>query len=459
MSEFQVYDLEDSDELDKPEASRENANDPIYNLAVDLRKIIAAMTSSRLSLPSDIAVESSALVQIDATPWWRDPQDIPPRQSLYGRHYIRGAIGATIAAGGRAKTTLAIYEAISMATGRNLKTGEALPCGPLRVSLLNGEENQDELDRRVAAACQCYGITKADLDGRLFVKSVRDYSIRIAKMVRNVPMLDTGVVARLTEFVQDSRLDVVMIDPLISFHGVPENDNGAMDIVIKNGLGAIAAATNSAIEVFHHPGKPKPGQAETTVEDARGASAVIWAVRSARVLNFMMPEEAAKIGIAEDQRRLHIRIANGKANMGPIGKAEWMRLIIENLPNGDQVAVASSWTPPDPFQGITTADMELARELAATGDYRADSRSPMWIGYALAKHLQLDVSHSGHGLSGSQKDGARLKEIIRQWRQNKVLATEERTDNDGKKRSFIVSGSFKPEPRPNVPTDDDYTLQ
>jgi len=413
MTELRVFDLEDRDEPDNPEASRENANDPIYNLAADLRKIIAVMTSSRLSLPSETAAEPS-VARIDATPWWRDPQDIPPRQSLYGRHYIRGAIGATIAAGGRAKTTLAIYEAISMATGRNLKTGEALPCGPLRVSLLNGEEDQDELDRRVAAACQCYGITKGDLDGRLFVKSVRDYSIRIAKMVRNVPMLDTGLVARLTEFVQGSRLDVLMIDPLISFHGVPENDNGAMDIVIKNGLGAIAGATNSAIEIFHHPGKPKPGQAETTVEDARGASAVIWAVRS----------------------RIH-----------------------SALPMGPMFALPLAIRMCNRRWFITTADMELARELAATGNYRADSRSPMWIGYALAERLHLDVSHGGHGLSGSQKDGARLKEIIRQWRQNKVLATEERTDNDGKKRSFIVSGTFKPEPRPNGPTDDDYLLQ
>src|SRR5262249_2666859 len=150
------------------------------------------------------------------------------------------------------------------------------------------------------------------------------------------------------------------------------------------GLGSIASRTNSAGEIFHHPGKPKPGQIDTVVEDARGASAIIWAVRSARVFNFMTTDEAQKLGIAEDARRRHIRIANGKANMGALGKAEWIKIEVENLPNGDEVAVSSRWNPPDPFEGVSTADMETGRQLARTGEFRADSRSPKWFGYALA---------------------------------------------------------------------------
>jgi hypothetical protein len=118
---------------------------------------------------------------------------------------------------------------------------------------------------------------------------------------------------------------------------VIENDNSHMDVLIKEGFGAIANLTNSAGELFHHPGKPRPGQADTTVEDGRGASSILWAVRSARVFNFMTPEEAAKLGLSEDERRLHVRISNGKANMGPLGKAKWLKLVVENLPNGDLV--------------------------------------------------------------------------------------------------------------------------
>jgi hypothetical protein len=373
--------------------------------------------------------------------WWRDPATIPPRRSLYDGHYIRRAIGATIGGGGRAKTTRGVYEGICMTVGFDIATKEPLPEGKLRVWICNGEEDQDELDRRVSAACQRYGITQDDLGGRLFVQSVRDNPLRIATLVNNRPVIDRAVLKYMADFITDNRVDVFMLDPLVSFHGVMENDNGHMDLVIKEGFGAIANSTNSAGELFHHPGKAKPGQPDTSVEDGRGASAILWAVRSARVFNFMTPEEAAKLGLNDDDRKLHIRIANGKANMGPLGKAKWMKLVVEDLVNGDHVAVASPWIPPDPFNGITSTDMELARTLAATGEYRADMRSPKWIGYALSEHFGLAVSHVG---GKDPKDLARVKAILKTWLNNKVLEIDERKDDDGKTRGFIIPGSFKP---------------
>jgi hypothetical protein len=186
---------------------------------------------------------------------------------------------------------------------------------------------------------------------------------------------------------------------------------------------------------------PWPLQAATF--DVRSDAVILWAVRSARVFNFMTPDEAAKLGLTEDDRKLHIRIANGKANMGPLGKAKWMKLVVEDLINGDHVAVASPWSPPDPFHGVTTADMELARTLAATGGYRADKRSPKWFGYALAIHFNLKVSHAG---ATEPKDLARVQSIMKTWLNNKVLDIEERKDDEHKTRSFIIPGSFKPTP-------------
>ena len=382
--------------------------------------------------------------------WWRDPATIPARSSLYDGHYIRRTIGATIGGGGRAKTTRAIYEAVCMVAGFDIATKEKLPAGELRVWICNGEEDQDELDRRVAAACQRYGISQADLGGRLFVQSVRDNPLRIATLVNNRPAIDETVKNYMTGFISANAIDVFMIDPLVSFHGVMENDNSHMDVVVKEGFGAIANQTNSAGELFHHPGKPRLGQAETTVEDSRGASAVIWAVRSARVFNFMTPEEAAKLGLSEDERRLHVRISNGKANAGPLGKAKWMKLVVVNLINGDAVAAASPWSPPDPFKNVTTADMELARTLAATGGYRADKRSPKWFGYALAKHFDLKVSHAG---DTDPADLARVQSIMKTWLNNKVLEIEERKDDEHKIRSFIIPGSFKPTPPATPPAE------
>jgi RecA-family ATPase len=330
-----------------------------------------------------------------------------------------------------------------------------LPAGPLRVGILNGEEDQDELDRRIAATCQHYSITEADLGGRLFAQSVRKLNMRLVTMVKNVPTINSEAMTSLLDFVRDNRLDVLIIDPLVSFHRVPENDNGAMDLLIKDVFASIAEQSNAAVELCHHSGKPKEGRSETAVEDSRGASAIIWAVRSARTLNFMTPEEATKLGIAEDQRRLHVRVANGKANMAPIGKAVWMRLVIEILPNGDEIAVSSSWKPPNPFEGVTVADMELARNWSRTGEYRSDSRSPEWLGYKLAEHLHLAVSHGDRGPIGATHDIAKVKQIIAQWLKNKVLATEERSDSKSRRRTFIVPGSYAPSPQANGLSDDD----
>jgi RecA-family ATPase len=392
---------------------------------------------------------------LTTTPWWRDPETIPRRQFLHDRHYVRSVVSATIAAGGRAKTTRATYDGLTMATGKDLATGQPLPAGALRVGILNGEGGQDELDRRIAATCQHYGISERDLGGRLFIQSVRREPLRLATMVRNVPTLDLVAAARLRAFVQGNRLDVLIIDPLVSFHSVPENDNGAMDVLIKDGFGAIADEARCAVELLHHPGKPKPGQAETVVEDARGASAVIWAVRVARVFNFMTPEEASKLGIAENDRRLHIRIANGKANMGPLGKAEWLKLVVEILPNGDAVACSSSWKPPDPFEGVTTADLELARNWSSTGAYRADARSPEWFGYKLAEHLRLKVHHGTRGPVGAVHDVAKMKHIIAKWLENNVIATVERTDSKRRRRAFITPGTYEAPLQANGHADDD----
>jgi hypothetical protein len=411
------------------------------------RCIVAGLDGSFEDLPhapnagggKDKANGENKQPAVTAAPYqWRDPAKIPPRQFLFGRHYIRKAIGATIGGGGRAKTTLGLLEFVGMACGRNLLTGENIK--PLRGWLVNGEEDQDELDRRVAAICQRYGITEEACGGRLFVQSVRDKPLRFATLVRNIPTLDRNLLDGFEAEIRAKHFDVFGLDPWVSFHSLNESDNNHMDLVLKEGLGGIASRTESAGEVFHHPGKPKPGQVENTVEDARGASAIIWAVRSARVLNFMTPDDAKKLGIAEDDRRLHVRTANGKANMGPIGKAAWFKLEVENLANGDEIACASPWNPPNPFQGVSTTNMHKCRTLAQTGAFRADSRAGDWIGYAVAEVLGINVVR---GANNDPKDIARLKQVLATWFKNKVLATEQRKDaNNRHDRAFVIPGPW-----------------
>jgi hypothetical protein len=248
----------------------------------------------------------------------------------------------------------------------------------------------------------------------------------------------------LEAFIKENKIDVFMLDPLISFHRVSENLNEHMDMLLKEGLGGVASRTRAAGEVFHHVGKPKPGAHETTVEDARGASAILAALRSARVLNRMTAKEAAALGLVmdDDMRRRHIRIGNGKANKAPAGKAAWMRIEVHMLPNGDEIAVTRDWTPPA-AAGLDPAIIAAARQLAQTGTYRADKRSPEWLGYALAPKLGLTVVP---GVSKSDElDSKQLDVTFRALLKMGAIAIEQRQDSRREMRQYVIAGPFTDE--------------
>ena len=120
---------------------------------------------------------------ITATPFiWRDPANLPPRRWIYGKHYIRQYVTCTMAPGGVGKTSLAIVEALAMASGKPL-TWHA-PSERARVWYWNGEDPREELDRRIMAAMLHYRLTPEDIDGYLFTDIGREMPIIIATQTR-----------------------------------------------------------------------------------------------------------------------------------------------------------------------------------------------------------------------------------------------------------------------------------
>jgi hypothetical protein len=96
------------------------------------------------------------------------------------------------------------------------------------------------------------------------------------------------------------------------------------------------------------------------------------------------------------------------------------------------------WKPKNPFDGLTSRDVEVAQKVAQGGVYRADAQAKEWFGYALADHLKINVRH---GAENKPADIVRLKQIIKTWIKNNVLAIEEREDDQRHSRKFIVPGS------------------
>jgi RecA-family ATPase len=273
-----------------------------------------------------------------------DPAKLPPRQFLFGKHYQRRTTGGTVAPGGTGKSSLEMVEGVSMATGRNLLGEE--PRERVRVWYHNGEDNMDELNRRLAAICQYYDIPLEELPGWFFMTSGNEVPLRVAQGYSNLN-IDHQLVKCIIEAIGDNKIDVATFDPLVTLHGVPENDTGKMDTVVRI-FAKMADTQNCAIELSHHTRKLLPGSTEDySVDDMRGAGSLKDAMRAVRMLNFMSKVDAEGVGIAELERTSYFRVDRAKANNSPPAKsATWRKFINVDLPNSDEVGVIIPWEFP-----------------------------------------------------------------------------------------------------------------
>ncbi|QRM28683.1 AAA family ATPase [Microvirga sp. VF16] len=373
---------------------------------------------------------------VSATPFkWRDPKTIPPREWIYGRHYIRQFASTTVAPGGVGKTNLAIVEALAICTGRDLLG--VTPNERTKVWLWNGEDPRDELERRVGAAMMFYGIRSEEIEGWLFLDSGRDSPISLAEQTREGTRIATVVEEAMEATIRANGIGVVILDPFVSVHQVSENDNGAIDAVAKT-INRIAQRTNCAFGLNHHV--RKTNGAEATVEDGRGAVALLSAARAARTINQMTQAEADKWGV--ENRRLHFRTFDGKANLAPPSEnSTWFKLESIDLGNAtdtrpsDWIGVVAQWEPPKHFDDVTADHMHEVRHRIADGQWRLDPQSPDWVGKCVAEVLSLDLS--------DKAAKAKVKTIIKTWIETGALKSVDKEDRSRKLRAFVIPGDFE----------------
>lgn len=369
---------------------------------------------------------------------WKDPATLPLREWVYGRQYIRKFVSATFSPGGLGKSSLVMVESLAMASGLPLLG--IRPEKRLRVAYWSGEDPDEENDRRFMAAAMHYGLTPYDLgisdnpaELRLYVGSGRERPIIIAEQTPSGTSIMAPNVEAVEQAIRDHRLDCIIIDPFVSSHRVSENDNNAIDVVVKE-WARIADRFNVAVELVHHT--RKANGAETTVEDGRGASALLYASRSARALNGMSAEEAERAGV--DNRYLYFRADNGKANMNPRSEsATWHRMVSVDLGNGgerpsDQVGVVTAWKWPDPFDGISAHDLWAVQQRISEGQWRENPQAAEWVGKAVAEVLELDLEDK----AAKQK----VKSLLAQWIKSGVLVKVSAPDATRQERTWIEVG-------------------
>lgn len=125
---------------------------------------------------------------------------------------------------------------------------------------------------------------------------------------------------------------------------------------------------------------------------------------------------------------------NDKSNLAPpADKSDWFQLQSVSLGNGpqggDSVGVVTTWTWPDPLEGITGADFEKVSRVIHGGKWRDNSQSPGWVGYAVAQALDMNAD--------DKSDKSKIKGMIAMWRKAGSLIAVDGKDDKGKNRKFI----------------------
>lgn len=367
---------------------------------------------------------------IIATPFgWPAPVTIPKRRWLFGYWLLRGEVAALIAPGGIGKSTLTSAIALSITSGQEF-LNKPVHEGACSVWLWNLEDDRDELSRQITACSLQHGVSATDCGNRLYVDSGLDKRLCTATEDANGLKIFEPVYAELKAEIGWRGIDVLIVDPFVSSHDVPENDNGKIDKVAKRWK-RLASETGISIILVHHT-KKMAGR-EVRAEDSRGAVSLINVARSTLVLNQMTNEEAKRFGITDksEQRRM-VRVDDDKPNRAPPESAWWFRKASVDLGNGDSVGAAAPWTPPDPFEGLSTRDLYNVQVAIDAGEFADSVQAKDWAGHAVADVLNLDP----------EDDKTRIQSLLKTWKDNRVLEVEKRRTSKGRDKPFLIVGEW-----------------
>jgi hypothetical protein len=370
---------------------------------------------------------------------YRDPKLIPPRETLYPGHFMRGFMSLTVGIGGGGKSNLEIVDSLAMMSGTPL-LGHCSE-RPLKVWYINLEDPLVESERRFVAAALHHGILSSVLDENLFLDSGRDQEFVVLKNNQRGTTIVELVVAGIIHQMRERRIDVLIVDPFISAHEVDENDNSKIQQAAALFV-RIASETNAAVEIVHHVKKGAGvGKAEVTADSGRGAGALKDKARSVRVINTMTAAEATKAGVSVDDRFDYFRVGNGKSNLTKrSGRSEWRRMVSVNLDNGrhfwepgDSVGVVVQWKWPSAASAIEAVepdDFDRIAAVIAEGNCRANIQAKEWVGKVVADLLGLDLE--------IKDDKNHIKLMIAGWIQDgRIQVVRRRCPDKREEKDFI----------------------
>lgn len=269
-----------------------------------------------------------------------DIAHIPTRDWLVEGLCLKKYIAGIVAPGGVGKSTLALALGVSVASNTDkLLLGVRKQANVL---IINNEDSSDELKRRIAGITTQYGVCPSRLEDTLFYASGYEAKHMLSEM-SDSGQKETKLAQHLIRYMIYKDIGLLIVDPFVSTHSAPENDNMAMDLVMSI-YRKVAAKTGAAIILIHHTRKlDNQGSSAGNADIARGASAFKDAARVVTTLTPMSKDEAKKLTFDEQKRSRHFRLDIAKQNFSFARvSAMWFRMESCQIANGEYVGVPVS---------------------------------------------------------------------------------------------------------------------
>ena len=218
---------------------------------------------------------------------------VPPERSYVFKGLLPNKIvAAIIAAGGTGKSFMAIHMAASAAAGAML-LDEFISERPIKVVFVSGEDDQDELNRRLRSAIKNFSASHQSLvDNNLsFIDFTSSFELFTNKLSYGETSI-TETPAKLIKLIQEKLGDevgLIIIDPVSRFRGGEENSAPDTTRFVQT-IQLLSEQLNSTVLLVHHVNKNARANG-TGQNNARGSSALVDGVRLVMELNALSDKE------------------------------------------------------------------------------------------------------------------------------------------------------------------------
>lgn len=367
----------------------------------ELRRIVANACAYRRYEPgtrsatldfADVAVLEAPKTDVEVKPAADEPEpspfrpmmplehgalSLPPRQWLIRDFMEMNTLSAIVAAGASGKSLLSLGITIGLALGDLRWLGlqaEDEERRPQTVVLVNNEDDEHELQRRLIAICEHHRLNYDAAMRRIILHACpRDMPYVAFRQKGKNLVRDDKAFTHLETAIFANNASAFVLDPYAEVQEADEKDNSQVIRVTKE-FRALAKRRKCAGILVHHSRKAPGASADGLAGNAdtsRGASGLINMVRAMYTLFKMTQKEAEDYGLSESERRYFMRLDLAKGNhTAPGGGPRWFRSVNVDLSNGDKapaVEVAELMTGDERDNVVRTRIVETLGEKLDVG--------------------------------------------------------------------------------------------